>query len=342
MVNGNRPYEIELPVQLNIWTRPRCQRAQFEILKKVRPSILIIQSDGGRTPEEWELIRQNRRIYEEEIDWSCTIYKLYEEENRGLYAELETTLAFVFSIVDRCVFLEDDIIPSVSFFRYCRDMLEKYEDDKRIGYISGLNILGVYEKPAADYFFSRRGSVWGYAMWKRTYEQMNDFGYGKDPYIRELLSHATREYPIFRKELVVRAKQPYYRGCKPGVEYGLSFSIYGQHQLTVIPKKNLISNIGFGDDAEHAAALKNLPRRIRRVFAMRTYELDFPLKEATYVIPDEYHTKCAMKLQGDGYPLIWLELNMERLLIHLKNGDLFRWLNRKWQSWNHRYEQLEK
>ena len=51
-----KKYLVDIPVRINIWIRPECQRRQFEVIKKARPSILFIQSDGGRNDEEWQAI----------------------------------------------------------------------------------------------------------------------------------------------------------------------------------------------------------------------------------------------------------------------------------------------
>lgn len=127
-----KPYLVDVPVKINIWTRPECQRKQFEVIKQARPSILFVTSDGGRNEREWQLIYQNRKIYDEEIDWDCKVYKLYMDHNLGMYAMGEKRTELIWNTVDRCIMLEDDILPSVSFFQYCAELLEKYKDDERI------------------------------------------------------------------------------------------------------------------------------------------------------------------------------------------------------------------
>ena len=71
-----KPYLVDVPVKTNIWTREDCQKKQFEIIKQARPSILFIQSDGGRNEQEMEIIRRNRKMIDEGIDWDCTVHKL--------------------------------------------------------------------------------------------------------------------------------------------------------------------------------------------------------------------------------------------------------------------------
>ena len=287
-----KPFLVDVPVKINIWIREDCQRKQFEVIKKARPSILFVTSDGGRNEKEWEIIRRNRRMYDEEIDWDCKVYKLYMETNLGLYAMGRKRLELIWSEVDRCIFLEDDMLPSVSFFSYCAELLEKYKDDERIECICGMNHFGVSEDVTADYFFSRQGSIWGTATWKRVHMGRGDFSYGKDPYIMKLLKQRTKRNPIAYKRLSAYAKQDYFEGHTAGGEFWIEFDMYAQNRLQIIPKYNMINNIGFGDDSQHSTTLERMPKSIRNLYNMQTYELDRPLNHPKYVIPDiEYEKK---------------------------------------------------
>ena len=79
------------------------------------------------------------------------------------------------------------------------EMLEKYKDDLRVNVICGMNHLGVSENVNSDYFFSRQGSIWGCAIWKRTWQQYHDFSYGKDDYVMKCLKQRTKHNKIFWK-----------------------------------------------------------------------------------------------------------------------------------------------
>ena len=107
---------LNVPVRIKIWCRPECQRKQFDVIKKVKPSILFVISDGGRNEEEWEKIRINRNMIDNEIDWDCTVYKQYWDKNVGLYGASKEMSKLIWEKVDRCILLEDDILPSESFF----------------------------------------------------------------------------------------------------------------------------------------------------------------------------------------------------------------------------------
>jgi hypothetical protein len=314
---------VDVPVKVNIWIRPECQRMQFEVIKKARPSILFITSDGGRTDYEWSLILQNRKMYDTEIDWDCKIYKLYEEKNNGMYGMMLKREKLIWNTVDRCILLEDDQIPSVSYFQFCADLLEKYKDDQRVACICGMNHLGISQDVPYDYFFSRQGSIWGVATWKRVYDKFHDFSFGKDPYLMELLRHGTKHDQTLWKRIKGYADGELYEGHIAGPEFFLGFAVYGYNQLQIIPKKNLISNIGCAEDAAHSDSIKLLPRGIRRVFNMKTYELEFPLKEMEYVLPDIVYEKKRNRIIAYNHPLISLYRKMVRAILAIRYG---RWL----------------
>lgn len=301
----NRPYFVDVPVQVNIWTRPRCQRRQFEVIKQARPSILILQSDGGRNEKEWEAIRENRRIYDEEVDWECTIHRLYQDHNHGLYTMVQMTSQFVWSHYDRCIFLEDDHIPAVSFFRFCAELLERYKDDTRVNLICGANQIGENEDCTSDYFFSRAACISGIATWRRVIDNRDvKLAYAKDPYIMKLLKQRCHNNVNMWHHIKGYAGDPRFGGHIPGPEFYYGFDFMAQNQLCIIPRNNMMCCIGTGDDATHGIDKRIMEKSIAALYDMPTYEVSFPLKHPSYVIPDEFHAKKIYKIFGNGYP--WL------------------------------------
>lgn len=232
-------------------------------------------------------------------------------------------LDIIWSCVDRCVFLEDDQIPAVSYFRYCAELLEKYKDDLRIDCICGMNHLGISEEVTSDYFFARQGSIWGTATWRRTTEMRDEqFAYGKDDYVMKLLKQRAKHNPIFLKRAEGYLKNKYYEGHVASTEFFREFAMYGHNQLQIIPKVNMISNIGCTEDSEHADSLKSMPIGIRRVFNMEIYEMEFPMKHAKFVIPDVEYEKKRNRIMGYNRPLVACYRKFERGFRKLWQGDI--------------------
>ena len=182
-----KPYLVDVPVAIQAFIRPQMLEQQWAVIKEARPSVLFVRSDGPRdtVPTDAELIAKSRAITED-IDWECTVYRLYEEKNIGMYGMMKKCPPFIWSKVDRCIFLEDDQIPSVSYFRFCAELLEKYKDDLRIERITGVNLCEKWEDTPDDYLFARVPTSSGTAMWRRSYEARDpELSYKNNPYVME-------------------------------------------------------------------------------------------------------------------------------------------------------------
>jgi len=314
---------VDVPVQINIWIREECQTKQFEIIRKARPSIIFLQSDGGRNKTEWETIYKNRKLYDEGIDWECKVYKIYEDKNNGMYAMSRKMMDFVWNKVDRCIFLEDDILPSVSYFRFCAELLERYKDDLRISYISGMNYYVNYKDPTYDYFFAGETCIWGIAMWRRTYMSQN-MNFEKNAYmlrcIKQVCKKAKKGY---EKIIEGYIKDRNYMGHVPHVEFYKQLLRFSQNQLSIVPKKNMIHCIGVTQGSVHSSDnIHKLPWVTQRLFFMKTYEVDFPLKHPEYVVRDiKYDRYVNYVLGWKSNPIVYFSRKVERFIRCIIYGD---------------------
>ena len=75
-------WEIDVPVLLIFFARSETFERVFEQVKKARPSTLLLWQDGPREgrSDDIEGIRRCREIAEN-IDWECTVYRQYNEQN---------------------------------------------------------------------------------------------------------------------------------------------------------------------------------------------------------------------------------------------------------------------
>lgn len=324
-----KDYLIDIPVKLNIWIREEFQQQQFEIIKQVRPSILFLQSDGGRNDKENSIIKRNREMIDNGIDWNCTVYRLYEEQNNGLYSMDKKTLQVIWDNVDRCVFLEDDDLPSVSFFAFCKEMLDKYEFDTRIQGISGFNPLGIYEKVTSDYFFCGEFTSWGCARWKRSCEILDDraLAFIDDEYIKELMKKGLEKDTY--KRAMSCGKNGIIDGHIPANEFFAGIAKCTQNALFIMPKKNLITNIGADKDAIHSNSFKTLTKAEKKLYYSERYELSFPLKHPKYLIRDRGFEIKYRRLIGTGHPIVQTYRKIVKL-IKILRYEGFRGLVRKY------------
>jgi hypothetical protein len=291
---------IDIPVLLIFMARPEQFALVFDQVKIARPSKLFLYQDGPRegNANDKENIAKCRLIAEN-IDWDCEVHKFYQEENVGCDPSEYIAQKWMFSSVDRGIILEDDDVPSQSFFPFCKDLLERYYNDTRINYICGMNHLGQYNCETSDsYFFTSSGSIWGWATWKRNvdlWEEHLDFL--DDGHSLKLLQKVigTRYFkfkmPTWKRHRA--SGRAYYESI-------LGSSILLNSQLNIVPAKNLISNVGIGLDTTHSVdSLKKLPKEIRKLFFMKTYELEFPLKHPKYIINDLFYQDEVNRILGN-------------------------------------------
>ena len=165
---------FDIPVAIFIFKRDKA----VDIVKRigqVKPKRLYILADQGRNEEEKRLAEQCRRSVEQAIDWDCEVIKNYAQENRGVYANIVEGAKWVLRQEKWAIFLEDDNLPELSFFPFCKEMLERYENDTRVLWVCGTNYLGDYTSPFGEsYVFTRHMLPCGWASWSDKFERFYD------------------------------------------------------------------------------------------------------------------------------------------------------------------------
>lgn len=301
---SKHPALIDVPVFLMFFVRPNELTLTFNAIKKARPSTLILVSDGPRLTHvnDKELNEKCKQIVSE-IDWECTVYQKYSDINQGMFVTAYESFKWAFEKVDKFIFLEDDVVPNNSFFKFCETLLEKYKNDLRVHTICGMNHNEVYTKPTADYFFSKAGSIWGFAIWKRTFESFEyNLAFNDDEYAKNLLikSYPKNFQKKIKQEIESKRKLFLEKNKMGDFELVNGASFFLQNGLMIVPTKNLISCHGISENAEHNVNNpKKTPKAIRRLFNMKTYEMQFPLQHPKYVIADTEYESMVHKIMGN-------------------------------------------
>ena len=120
-----KPALVDVAVLILFFNRPEPLKAVFSQVKKARPSKLFLYQDGPRNEKDMPGILACREVVKD-IDWECEVQQLYQEKNYGCDPSEYMSQKWAFSHVDKCIVLEDDDIPSLSFFPFCKELLDKY------------------------------------------------------------------------------------------------------------------------------------------------------------------------------------------------------------------------
>ena len=261
------------PVLLIFFNRPKTLSKIFEQVKKAKPKILLLYQDGPRAGKsEEDKIKECREIVNN-VDWECTVYKYYQEKNIGCDPSEYIAQKWAFSIVDKCIILEDDDLPSLSFFTYCTLLLDKYEFSNEISIISGMN-HEEQTKISEDYLFTKNCSIWGWATWKRVVDNW-------DTNYTEFLELGRKKFSkkyskCFPMKILCDAIENHIKSKKEHYESILIYNSLVNNQLTIVPRLNLIVNIGNNPEGgtHSSTSIDYLPKRIQKLFLMNNYELE--------------------------------------------------------------------
>jgi len=315
-----QPYGIDIPVLLIFFNRPGCLSQVFEKVKKARPSKLFLYQDGAREHNEKDIVGIEKcREIVKKIDWECQVYTKFQEKNFGCDPSGYMARKWAFEFVDKCIILEDDCVPSQSFFPFCKELLDRYENDERICLICGMNNVETVESPYS-YLFSVSGAVCGVATWKRVMNACEeDYAFLNEGYDRERLTSWL--------EMRGMNPQPRFKTWEKNRDSGLAWhetivgvEQYMNHQLNIVPTKNLIHNVGNSSEGgtHSTSSVDVIPKGLRRIFTMPAYEIEFPLKHPRYIIEDTVFLKQLYRVMGTGHPFVQFYRKIEKTFLILK------------------------
>lgn len=301
--DASADWELSTPVVLPIHDRPEETARVAEAVAAVEPPTLYVVADGPEAgdPDAAERCRAARQAVERAIDWNPEVHRRYRERNHGVESVAEG-LDWVFEREPEAIVVEDDCVPNRDFFRFCEAMLERYRDDDRVMAVNGTNRLGTWGG-RGDYHFVTYQGVWGWATWREAWERYDPEMSGwPDPEVQGRIREAIGDDERFAYQR--ERFQRRYDGESVAWSKPWQYTMYLHGGLAVVPPKNLVSNVGFGEGAIHTtdpdSPLADLAR----------YGLEFPLEEPPSIEPDRaYERECFERFRRTGR----LEAAAERL-----------------------------
>jgi hypothetical protein len=270
---------FKTPILIITFNRMDCVVQLIDKLRLLKPTKIYFFSDGARVEKkpEKKLVNDIREFVLSSIDWDCDLVTRFNAKNEGCKYGVSNAISWFFSREELGIILEDDCIPNISFFHFCQELLLKYKHDKRILHIGGTNPLS-HTEIDPDYYFSNFNRIWGWASWKRAWAHF-------DPEIND--------WPRLKEERVL---EQYFDEKTVSHYSGILDDVYEKkidtwdyqwflnrllNGLAIIPENNLVSNIGFNENATHT---KNSNSKYS---ALETVEIDFPLIHPIKIIQNK-------------------------------------------------------
>lgn len=278
---------LRTSIALSVFNRPDSTAEVVAAIRAAQPHQLFVFGDGARTEAEAALCAQSREVVEA-VDWECPVHYDIATENQGARLRYSSGVDWVFEHVEDAIVLDDDCVPDPSFFSFCDEMLERYRHDERVVMVSGSNYLDQWQTDRQSYHFSRYGSVWGWATWKRAWAS---YDVTMAAWANDDTKARMREF-IDNDEIYELQARRFDglladHGNRHSWDLPWNFARLNDQGLTIVPATNLVANLGNRDGRglppEHP--LSNLPVR----------PLSTPYLEPPQVAPDSEYDELHVR-----------------------------------------------
>lgn len=252
MNNEAKTGEGKKAVLLLVFNRPHHTSRVLDAIKKYQPRTLYISGDGPRKGNLLDLKKCDEvRELVEGLKTPFSIELQFSGENRGCRDAVVSGIDWFFSREEDGIILEDDCLPTKSFFYVSKVLLDRFRDEKTVWGIGGSNFAGAaLSQPQYSYGFTSYPMTWGWATWRDRWLH----------YDRTLATWppSRRKTPAFRwnnwRERFVFATliRRLARRNVPGTwDYQWIWTVMSRRGAWVWMRENLVENIGFGPEATH-------------------------------------------------------------------------------------------
>lgn len=301
---------LNIPILLITFNRPNHVRKVLSEIKKQQPSKLYVFRDGARTgnSEDARKCAEVRKTVEELVDWPCDLQTHYSDVNLGCGAGPMNAIEWFFKNEESGIVMEDDCLPHPDMFAYCAELLEKYKDCGQVQFIN-TTLYDNRWQCEKSYGFSRYMVTGAWAAWRRAWQgfdldlhSLNAKDFRK--HCRKLLAECSEADWWYFKVLEIQrdsSKKSYW-------DYQMQILLFLHEAVTIHPKRNLVSNIGF--DAEGTHTLDNADGRGN----LTTYPI-MPLEHPAIIEVDkEKDAHCFAKTRDVGKSRDSLQFIYKRML----------------------------
>ncbi len=270
-------YTVKHPIVLLVHRRYEKLQQVLNVLRRLDVSDLYVVGDGPARPEEKEGVKRTRDLIEG-FDRAESVRTNYENENIGLELRIPDGLDWVFDQEKRAIIIEEDCVPNPSFFRFCDQLLERYQKNTQIMSITGTRYI-LDSDLDYSYYFSHFMDSWGWATWEQAWAK----------YRHELSCWNTVKqegwlFDLFDERSDALSWQGRFDDLVSGTlktwDYRWQFQSWMHSGLHISPKRNLVSNIGFDDQGTHTVDPQDPRANLERS------QLNFPLDHPPWIKRD--------------------------------------------------------
>lgn len=244
--------KFNIPILFIIYKRKDVAVRVVDAIAKVKPEKLYISQDGPKNKNQAKDIKETLEAVISKIYWKCELVVWTHDKNLGIKKHIPDAFEKFFKKEDVGIYLEDDTLPCEEFFYFEEELLNKYKNDKKIFSINGTNFYPEKTKKGSSYYLSKLGDIWGFGLWKRSWElynsEMIDFDEvsKRSEYNKYFFNNKYRYYlETFWKAIKV--------GKVDSWAMQLIYSAVKNNMYFISPSVNMVNNIGKGRSASNVS-----------------------------------------------------------------------------------------
>jgi hypothetical protein len=244
---------IDIPLLVIGYQRAESIAKIFDLALSSGVHHLIISVDFPKDPNTRTLEIHNEIknlifAYENKFE---TMEFRFVESNQGCALHVLSSIDWAFGFTEEIIILEDDCIPSNAFFNFARNGFKLMEERKDIVLVSGTQHAPKHLSET-QYFMSKYALTWGWATTRSNWRQIksNMISLGNKTSLDFLCLDVNK---IYWQEGARRA----YSGYVDVWDTALVNYLQTSDKYSLLPRENLVTNIGNDSAATHMRGEKN-------------------------------------------------------------------------------------
>jgi hypothetical protein len=243
---------FDIPILFIVFNRLETTKRVFNSIRNIKPRQLFIAADGPRPNKPTDIEKCNSVIeyIANNIDWPCNVNWLKRNENYGCGLAVSSAITWFFDNVEMGIILEDDCLPHQYFFSFCQELLIKYKDNSHITHINGYNCQNGIKRGNYSYYFSKYFHVWGWASWRRAWQNYSYNLKYYDLFLKENVLKRIYNNPYIKEHWLYNFNQIIKKNINTW-DYQWVYTNIIMDGIAITPNFNLIENIGMDTESTH-------------------------------------------------------------------------------------------
>jgi len=261
---------FDIPIVFFFHKRLDCIKKSLDKIILINPATIFLISDGPKNSEEKKICDINKNYVLNKLHLKkLKIIKLFSNKNLGTKTRVISGLDYVFNKVPNAIILEDDCLANKSFFNFSKFILNNHSTNKDIYAVTGQSFQKFNNKDS--YYYSKYSHCWGWGTWANKWKKFD-----KKMSFWPKWKKSKNWKNLFDDELERKYWEYIYNKTYSNQikswNYMWQAYVWMKNGLIATPYKNLVKNIGFGEDSTNTKDKNS--NLIRKIYDIETIKIN--------------------------------------------------------------------